>query len=81
MIGEFICDKIYGLAPLNHAPDDDDVEKQSCLSREQIVHYLKGKCYGWHISDLMIYDKLKELMRLQNKMKRSLQKRHNRGVT
>lgn len=55
IIGEFTCDRIYGLAPLNHAPDD--VEQQACLTREEIVRYLKGVGYGWHISDLKIYDK------------------------
>lgn len=59
IIGEFICDQIYELAPLNHAPDD--VEKQACLTREEIVNYLNGTGYGWHISDLKIYDKLREL--------------------
>lgn len=59
VIGEFTCDRIYGLAPLNHAPDD--VEQQACLTREEIVRYLKGVGYGWHISDLKIYDKPKEL--------------------
>ena len=56
VIGEFTCDRIYELAPLNHAPDD--VEKQSCLTREEIVNYLKGTGYSWHISDLLIYDLL-----------------------
>lgn len=59
VIGEFICDHIYELAPLNHAPDD--VEQQACMTREEIVRYLKGVGYGWHISDLKIYDKPKEL--------------------
>lgn len=59
VIGEFICDRIYELAPLNHAPDD--VEQQSCLTREEIVHYLKGTGYGWHISDLRIYDEARDL--------------------
>lgn len=58
--GEFTCDRIYELAPLNHAPDD--VEKQTCLTREEIVNYLKGTGYGWHISDLRIYDTPKELI-------------------
>lgn len=60
VIGEFTCDRIYELAPLNHAPDD--VEKQACLTREEIVNYLKGTGYGWHISDLVIYDTPKELI-------------------
>lgn len=60
IIGEFICDRIYELAPLNHAPDD--VEQQACLTREEIVLYLKGVGYGWHISNLKIYDTPKELI-------------------
>ena len=59
VIGEFTCDRIYELAPLNHAPDD--VEKQACLTREEIVNYLNGTGYGWHISDLKIYDAPKDL--------------------
>ena len=59
VIGEFTCDRIYELAPLNHAPDD--VEKQACLTREEIVNYLKGTGYGWHIVDLKIYDAPKKL--------------------
>ncbi len=59
VIGEFTCDRIYELAPINHAPDD--VEKQACLTREEIVNYLKGTGYGWHISDLRIYDAPREL--------------------
>ena len=58
-IGEFTCDRIYELAPLNHAPDD--VEQQACLTREEIVQYLKGVGYGWHITDLRIYDAPREL--------------------
>ena len=60
VVGEFTCDQIYELAPLNHAPDD--VEKQACLTREEIVNYLKGTGYGWHISNLKIYDTPKELI-------------------
>ena len=59
VIGEFTCDRIYEIAPLNHAPDD--VKKQACLTREEIVNYLNGTGYGWHISDLRIYDTPKEL--------------------
>ena len=58
-IGEFICDRIYEIAPINHAPED--VEQQACLTREEIVRYLKGAGYGWRISDLKIYDKPREL--------------------
>lgn len=67
VIGEFTCDRIYELAPLNHAPDD--VEKQACLTREEIVNYLKGTGYGWHISDLKIYDTPKELAEFHTQKK------------
>ena len=59
VVGEFTCDRIYELAPINHAPDD--VEKQACLTREKIVNYLKGTGYGWHISAMKIYDAPREL--------------------
>ena len=41
------------------------VEKQACLTREEIVNYLKGTGYGWHISDLLIYDQPRELSEFQ----------------
>lgn len=63
VIGEFTCDRIYELAPLNHAPDD--VEKQACLTREEIVNYLKGTGYGWHIVNLKIYDTPRELSKFR----------------
>lgn len=59
VIGEFICDRVYELAPLNHAPDD--AEQQACLTREEIARYLKGIGYGWHISNIRIYDTPREL--------------------
>lgn len=59
VIGEFACDRIYELAPLNHAPDD--AEQQACLTREEIARYLKGIGYGWHISNLRIYDHPRDL--------------------
>lgn len=69
VIGEFTCDRIYELAPLNHAPDD--VEKQACLTREEIVNYLKGTGYGWHIADLLIYDQPRELTAFRRACKNS----------
>lgn len=59
VIGEFVCDEVVELAPLNRA--DDTVEEKACMSREEIARYLKGKGCAWHISDLIIYDKPKEL--------------------
>lgn len=39
-----------------------DAQLNACLSEEEIKEYLGIYCgYGWHISDLKIYDKPKEL--------------------
>lgn len=37
--------------------------RESCLQPEELAQYIKKEemCYGWHISDLKIYDKPKEL--------------------
>lgn len=44
VIGEFVCDKIWELAPICRAPDD--VEEMACMDRDRIVRYL-NKCHGW----------------------------------
>ena len=52
VIGEFVCDYIH--------PFFDD--KDTCLSSEDVKKYANGKVvYGWHISDLKIYVKPREL--------------------
>lgn len=41
---------------------DDERLKKTCLTRQELYIYGKEKTlYGWHISDLKIYDKPKEL--------------------
>ena len=61
VIGEFVCDKIIEIKPFGF-DDIRDFEKQTCLSSAEIVRYLNGFYgYGWHISDLVIYDKPREL--------------------
>lgn len=59
VIGEFICDKVWELAPLNRS--SDDIEQQACMDRDAIVRYLRCKGWAWHISDLKIYDQPKSL--------------------
>lgn len=68
VIGEFICDKVYNIEYLpkeyegNPSLFPEFICNNSCLSFEQIMEYKNGKMlYGWHISDLKIYDKPKEL--------------------
>ena len=65
VIGEFVCDFI---AQYDWLELDDDCElyedvQMACLSSKEILDYLgEGKyLYFWHISDLVIYDKPKEL--------------------
>jgi len=62
VIGEFVCDYILQRCEMANA---DIAEQQSCVRREDIYfkyseegkHYI----YGWHISNLKIYDTPKEL--------------------
>lgn len=73
VIGEFICDKVDKYEPyvilgayyeVNGAYVKENLRYNSgtCLSYEDMVNYSNGKTiYGWHISDLKIYDKPKEV--------------------
>lgn len=59
VIGEFVCDAIISNCEMANA---DIAEQQGCIKREHLLKYANGKeLYGWHISDLVIYDKPKEL--------------------
>ena len=61
IIGEFVCDRS---AEIHMADEryDFDVPKMTCLKYEEMEAYLGRKNgYGWHISDLVIYDRPKEL--------------------
>lgn len=62
VIGEFICDRISTIAyTMDGFADVVDCDT-SCLSPKDFVEYGKGKpLYGWHISDLVIYDEPKKL--------------------
>lgn len=71
VIGEFVCDSVIQwnykrfitMTGTNdtYFPFRDDL-KATCLSYEEFTNYGKGKTlYGWHISNLVIYDKPKEL--------------------
>lgn len=76
VIGEFVCDKIDGFNYAVHEPFDAsnwqdcykgylaelyDMEG-TCLSVKEINNYGGGRfLYTWHISNLVIYDKPKQL--------------------
>ena len=66
VIGEFTSDRIDRLAPANEPYGiydiDDDYILQTCLENGALWDYGHGtQLYGWHISDLKIYDTPKEL--------------------
>lgn len=66
VIGEFVCDKIFPISVYYDNPNSELALKEFpyvCLTDKQIIDYLgNGKQgYGWHISDLVIYDNPKEL--------------------
>lgn len=60
VIGEFICDEIINAIDIG----GNDFYAKSCMSLEEWLKYTdnhKGEMWCWHISDLVIYDKPKEL--------------------
>ena len=72
VIGDFICDKVerleYEEKYLRGITSQTAIKyfrtkiKMTALSVDEIMNYGKGKAlYGWHISDLKIYDKPREL--------------------
>lgn len=70
VIGEFICDKVYLIKNqgIRFSVADEEqsvtnkIARQSRMNYDDMVGYLGNKDgYGWHISNLKIYDKPKEL--------------------
>lgn len=56
VVGEFVCDEIRDARECFIAP--------TCLTTEEWLEYTNGyktPVWGWHISDLVIYDEPKEL--------------------
>lgn len=67
VIGEYVCDRITPCVPVRTRRLWDygislEDEISCCLSHEQLWEYGKGKTlYGYHITNLKIYDEPKEL--------------------
>lgn len=85
VIGEFVCDKVicsqayFDSQGKNHLTNvfPDDIKK-TCLDEYDLWDYIAGKAvkanqmydgYLWHISDLKIYDKPRELSEFYTKKK------------
>lgn len=66
VIAEFICDRIHEFKVFEDGCVQDwyfgDLNK-SCLTTKEVAEYIGRDHYGysWHLSDLVIYDKPKEL--------------------
>ena len=68
VIGEFVCNEISDIKcvhdyELDYLFKDEDTFNRTCLDILDLTKYLSD-CggYAWHISDLVIYDKPKELI-------------------
>ena len=63
VVGEFTCNTVTNLFSNSRFWLNEDDVLQTCLSAAEIRKYADGAngLYGWHISDLVIYDKPKEL--------------------
>ena len=65
VIGEFVCDSIReGRADTLYQAHAHNNPDETCLTDQEIVLYANygNPLYFWHISDLKIYDKPKELV-------------------
>jgi predicted transcriptional regulator len=66
VIGEFTCERIaliaYDGGELS-STTNAAFSPATCLTQSEIIAYIgdKGRCYGWHMSDLRIYDTPREL--------------------
>ena len=66
VIGEFVCDAIYPISVTYADPNNHLARRDfpfTGMTDKKIMDYLgNGEAgYGWHISDLVIYDEPKEL--------------------
>jgi len=66
VIGEFVCDWIqpFGFSPFSHGVyiGIENIHELSCVGFEEMWDYIGDRYgYGWHISDLAIYDKPRDL--------------------
>lgn len=64
VIGEFICDRIETFTfgyHVGYRIDPDELE-QTCLTQDELMEYGRGDTlFGWHISNLVIYEQPKDL--------------------
>ena len=63
VVGEFTCNKVTNFFSNSRFWLNEDDVLQTCLSAAEIRKYANGAngLYGWHISDLVVYNKPKVL--------------------
>ena len=62
VIGEFVCDRITEYECSSDGFGELATTCGTCLTYDEILNYCNGNdLYGWHISNLVIYDKPREL--------------------
>lgn len=60
VIGEFLCDEIININGAGRIPSD--IARPTCLEPAELHQYLGAAVgYGWHISNLKIYDHPREM--------------------
>lgn len=60
VIGEFLCDEIINIDGAGRIPSD--IARPTCLEPAELHQYLGAAVgYGWHISNLKIYDHPREM--------------------
>ena len=85
VIAEFQCNEIEVIKSIREKRNgssyqyhelNDRILKQSCLTEEQILDYTNGNdLYAWHIDNLKIYDKPRELSEFVLPLNQNLYKR------
>ena len=76
VIGEFTCERIaliaYDGGELS-STTNAAFSPATCLTQSEIIAYIgdKGRCYGWHISNLRIYDQPRKLSEFRRACKNS----------
>lgn len=60
VIGEFLCDEIININGAGRIPSD--AARPTCLEPAELHQYLGASTgFGWHISDLRVYDHTRDL--------------------
>lgn len=63
VIGEFVCDNTTNIFSVSKFWLAEELTRQTLLTENEMREYANGaeKLYGWHISNLKIYDQPKDL--------------------